>query len=200
MPRPHKSVRGSVRISGGRWRGRRLQLDPGGEIRPTAERVRETLFNWLTPVIDGAQCLDLFAGSGALGIEAVSRGGARAVLVDNAAAVITRLRSAVAALDAADAIEIVRYDALEWLECVQPQKFDIVFIDPPFATTLAEDALARLQQQWLNLGAHVYLERACGARACLPPGWRCAKEGRTKHVHYALLTRKNSNRAVKQES
>ena len=128
---------GRVRIIAGRWRGRRLGVEDEPDVRPTPDRVRETLFNWLAPDLPGARCLDLFAGSGALGFESVSRGAAEAVLVDRSRAVCDRLRGECERLGAGDgSVAVVEADALDWL--ARPRAgdtpFDIVFIDPPSAS------------------------------------------------------------------
>jgi 16S rRNA (guanine966-N2)-methyltransferase len=147
---------GFVRIIGGEWRRRRIALPRDVELRPTPDRVRETLFNWLAPVLPGARCLDLFAGTGALGFEALSRGAARAVLVERepaAAAALERIRE-----DLGAAAEIVRADAADYLARGARERFDIAFVDPPFAMPV-EPVLHALRPL-LEPGARVYLERS----------------------------------------
>ena len=151
-----------MRIIGGRWRGRRLPVADAPGLRPTPDRVRETLFNWLGPVIAGARCLDLFAGSGALGLEAASRGAGRVVMVESHHALARALREQASRL-AADNVEVVHADALEWLAAAPPQTFDIVFLDPPFEQGLIGRALTTLiDRRRLNDGALLYVESEAG--------------------------------------
>jgi 16S rRNA (guanine966-N2)-methyltransferase len=147
-----------VRIIGGVWRRRRIAIPEGVDLRPTPDRVRETLFNWLDPVLSGAVCLDLFAGTGALGFEALSRGAARAVLVERDRQVADALERVRDELEAA--AEIVRDDAMEYL-ARGGGPYDLVFIDPPYAESV-EDVLDALRQ-WLGPTARIYLERERGA-------------------------------------
>ncbi len=125
-----------LRIIGGRWRGRRLRLCGAPELRPTPDRVRETVFNWLQAPLPGGRCLDLFAGSGALGLEALSRGAAEVVFVERNAAIARRLQDNLALLEAVSG-RLERADALIWLRR-KPEPFDIVFLDPPFGRNLLE--------------------------------------------------------------
>src|SRR5512134_266606 len=122
--------RGRVRIVGGRWRSRLLEVPARPDLRPTPDRVRETLFNWLGQRLDGCACLDLFAGSGALGFEAASRGAARVVMVESDRVALAALRESRARLEAAE-VEIVRGDAQAWIARAR-ESFDVVFLDPPF--------------------------------------------------------------------
>ena len=180
-----------LRIIGGAWRGRTWRF-PDGDIRPTPDRVRETLFNWLAPTIAGARCLDLFAGSGALGLEALSRGAVRAVFVEQATAPARELRQTVASWggEQAAAAQIHVTDANSFL-AGKPELFDVVFLDPPFAAGLLGQIAARLETgQWLAPTALIYAE--CPARAglpALPEGWSAAKSGRAGEVGYHLLRR-----------
>jgi len=174
---------GSVRIVGGRWRGRRVPV-PTAEVRPSADRVRETLFNWLAPRLPGARCLDLFAGTGVLGFEALSRGARAATLIDREPAVVAHLEEMRARL-AAEAVEILRYDALAWLAATPPRPYDVVFVDPPFGTELATPVLAALAAGWVAENGVVYVEAPVAP--ALPSGWVRLREGRTRQVVYALL-------------
>jgi 16S rRNA (guanine966-N2)-methyltransferase len=180
-----------LRIIGGSWRGRTWRF-PVGEIRPTPDRVRETLFNWLSPSIAGARCLDLFAGSGALGLEALSRGAARVVFVERAAGAARELRQTLDLWGGAQpaTAQIHVADATAYL-AGQPEVFDVVFLDPPFAAGLLAQIIARLEAgQWLAANALVYAE--CPAREALPPlpaAWTVAKTGRAGEVGYHLLRR-----------
>ncbi len=178
---------GHVRIIGGRWRGTRLPVADAPGLRPTADRVRETLFNWLQPRLAGARVLDLFAGSGALGLESMSRGAREAVLVEADPQVATALRQVVEHLAAHDQVEVVRADAVAWLRVPLHGRFDVVFVDPPFAATLWPAVLALLPP-WLAPDALVYLEAPAGA-APMPAGWTVHREGCTREVRYALYRR-----------
>jgi 16S rRNA (guanine966-N2)-methyltransferase len=177
---------GGLRIVGGLHRGRRLPVPDEPGLRPTADRVRETLFNWLAPVIAGARCLDLFAGTGALGFEAVSRGAAEVVMVERSAAVARQLTANARALGADQAL-VIRADALEWL-AGEGRPFDVVFLDPPFAAALLGPACERLSARgWVGPGARIYLEAA--AKPGLPPlpaGWSLVRDRRAGQVRYAL--------------
>ncbi len=185
MARKKNKPRGSVRIIAGEWRGRRLKLAEGDRARPTPDRVRETLFNWLMPVIDGARCLDLFAGSGVLGIEALSRGARSAVLVDKDATVLDALDENLEQLDTG-AAELVEADAWQYLKG-DAQAFDIVFLDPPYAQKGLGELCTLLGRGWLAPGARIYLEwRRSGARPVLPEDWQLLREKMAGQVQYAL--------------
>ncbi|MES1951511.1 putative methyltransferase [Salinisphaera sp. S4-8] len=145
----------TVRIIGGQWRGRRLPVAVADGLRPTPDRVRETLFNWLAPRIEGARCVDLFAGTGALGLEALSRGAAHVQFVDRDRQAITALRTTLETLAAGERATLVQADALT-LTLTAPAP-DIVFIDPPFAAQLHAGALAAVIAQ-LRPNARIYLE------------------------------------------
>lgn len=177
-----------LRIIGGEWRSRRLRFAAGTDMRPTPDRVRETLFNWLAPRIAGARCLDLFAGSGALGLEALSRGAGRTVFVERERQLADDLRGLLTEWDAREATVILA-DAKRFLEA-DPQPFDIVFLDPPFAARDLLESCAGLlaERGWLARGALIYVE--CAAREGLPrlpAAWRPSKEGRAGEVGYHLL-------------
>ena len=178
---------GSVRIIGGRWRGTRLQVPHKPGLRPTSDRVRETLFNWLQAALPGARVLDLFAGSGALGLEAVSRGAAQAQLVEADPMLASALVEAANRLKAGDAVAVHRGDALAWLRA-SAGRFDIAFVDPPFAAGLWEQVLAELPQR-LAADAWLYLESPGGIAPALPADWRLHREGATRDVRYALYRR-----------
>jgi 16S rRNA (guanine966-N2)-methyltransferase len=176
-----------LRIIGGSWRGRRIGFleEPG--LRPTPDRVRETLFNWLAPHIAGMRVLDLYAGSGALGFEALSRGAREAVLVDNRGTIVDTLLETAAELKASGA-RIERADALAWLDRAQPG-FDLVFIDPPFDANLVPATLARLADRGLLApGGFCYVEmpRQSGPPP-LPGGWVQHRGGAAGEVGYYLL-------------
>ncbi len=178
-----------LRIIGGRHRGRRLRFPAGVEIRPTPDRVRETLFNWLQPRISGARVLDLFAGSGALGLEALSRGAAHATFVE-------KDRRATAAIDALarewqeQSVSVETGDALTWLGRAQATlPFDIVFLDPPYdADLLAAAAVALVKGRLLAADARIYVEhRAREPLSGLPDVWQSIRDGRAGEVGYHLF-------------
>jgi 16S rRNA (guanine(966)-N(2))-methyltransferase RsmD len=177
-------TRNRVRIIGGAWRSRRVQFAPRPDLRPTPDRVRETLFNWLGQDLTGKACLDLFAGSGALGFEAASRGARRVVMVERDPVAFRALTASRAALAAA-AVELKRADALEFLRA-DDALYDVVFIDPPYRSDLWT-RVAPLLPQHLAPDALVYLERA--TRAGAMPGWDVWKQDRAGQVAYQLLKR-----------
>jgi 16S rRNA (guanine966-N2)-methyltransferase len=187
LPPRRGSQARTLRIIGGTWRGRKWRFPEGVDIRPTPDRVRETLFNWLGGRTQGARCLDLFAGSGALGLEALSRGATHVSFVDSAEPAVRELRLRLAEWQAAGA-QVERTDALAFL-AGSGQPFDIVFLDPPFAAGLLAQAAARLSQHgWLKPGALVYVECAAAeALPALPPTWQALKAKRAGEVGYHLF-------------
>ncbi|WP_367345618.1 16S rRNA (guanine(966)-N(2))-methyltransferase RsmD [Stenotrophomonas bentonitica] len=185
---PASAPVGQVRIIGGKWRNTKLPVPLAPGLRPSSDRVRETLFNWLMPRLGGARVLDLFAGSGALGLEAVSRGAAQATLVERDAGLARQLRESVAKLGAQAQVEVVQADALHWLAQRPSGLADIVFIDPPFADGLWDSVLAGLGPH-LAADAWLYLESPAGQTLRLPPGWLLHREGGTREVGFALYRR-----------
>jgi 16S rRNA (guanine(966)-N(2))-methyltransferase RsmD len=171
-----------VRIVGGTWRSRLISFPPRKDLRPTPDRVRETLFNWLGQDLTGKLCLDLFAGSGALGFEAASRGARRVVMVENDPVVFRAIATSREAL-AATVVEPRKTDALEFLHA-DDGIYDVVFLDPPFKAGYWP-RLARLLPTHLAPGALVYYESATPPE--LPPGWETWKQGRAGQVGYQLL-------------
>ena len=178
-----------MRIIAGRWRRRRLPVAASGSIRPTPDRVRETLFNWLGTGVEGKRCLDLFAGTGALGFEAASRGAKSVVLVERDRDAAAALELAVRTLGA-DNVEVERADALGWT-APAGVRFDIVFLDPPWSGPAPETALAQLDRaDALAPGCMVYLETERDpADIELPPGWRFLRTRRAGRVIYHLASR-----------
>src|SRR5690606_22922031 len=179
---------GQVRVIGGRWRGTRLPVPAVEGLRPTPDRVRETLFNWLAPVIPGARVLDLFAGSGALGLEALSRGAAAATLVERDPGAVAGLRALVQRLQGGEAVGVVQADAIQWLRGSASAAFDIAFVDPPFASGLLQPALDGVlplvaPDGWL------YVEGPPEASLDLPAGWHLHREGRTRETRFLLYRR-----------
>jgi 16S rRNA (guanine966-N2)-methyltransferase len=178
---------GVVRIIGGEWRGTRLPVAERDGLRPTADRVRETLFNWLQPMLPGARALDLFAGTGALGLEAASRGAREAVLVERDPRLAEDLRLLAAKLPGGDRVQVVCVDALTWLRTAAGE-FDLIFMDPPFAGDLWRPALAALEGHVAD-NAWLYLESPRATALDPGPSWRPHREGSTRDVRYALLRR-----------
>jgi 16S rRNA (guanine966-N2)-methyltransferase len=182
----------TIRIIGGDWKRTPLPVLDLDGLRPTPDRVRETLFNWLGQRLDGQHCLDLFAGSGALGFEAASRGAARVVMVERNARAAQQLRANQARLSAR-AIEIAEADALRLAASLAPGSFDVVFLDPPFG----DDVLARaveLAAPLVNADGFLYVESGVsldleGAGALV--GWTIVRRGKAGAVHYHLLRREN---------
>jgi 16S rRNA (guanine966-N2)-methyltransferase len=182
------SQAGRLRIVAGIWRSRLLEIAHVEGLRPTSERIRETLFNWLAPQIHGARCLDLYAGTGALGLEALSRGAASAVFVEVSRVAAQQLRRNVGLLKAEKAT-VLQQDALEYLYSKPGEKFDIVFLDPPFAADLLDETCRLLaQQQLLSEEALVYLEQdRSKAEPELPEGCQMLKNKTAGNVRYMLV-------------
>jgi 16S rRNA (guanine966-N2)-methyltransferase len=167
----------TVRIIAGRWRGRRVRFPDGQGLRPTPARLRETLFNWLAADLRDARVLDAFAGSGALALEALSRGAASAVLVDASATVCSNLRRQIDSLggEPRPAATVVQADALRWLATQPATPFDLVFLDPPFHAGLLAPAMHALARGWLRSGSLVYCEGET-APPEVPVGWRLHRQ------------------------
>ncbi|MGF1612768.1 MAG: 16S rRNA (guanine(966)-N(2))-methyltransferase RsmD [Gammaproteobacteria bacterium] len=188
-----RQASGRVRIIAGQWKRRHLVFPARPALRPTPDRVRETLFNWLGPQVQGARCLDLFAGSGALGFEAASRGASHVVMVERDEALIHYLSAQALALDANN-VAVMGEDVLRWLQRKRPvalAPFDLVFIDPPFRSELWTLLCGYLEQgSWLQDGALVYLERPWSrAQPVLPANWGLTRSGRAGQVGYYLCRR-----------
>ncbi len=173
-----------VRIIGGEWRSRLVSFPSRADLRPTPDRVRETLFNWLGQDLTGQTCLDLFAGSGALGFEAASRGAKRVVMVESDAATFGVLEASRARLNAA-AVELKRADALEFMRGDR-NRYDIIFLDPPFRAGYWPRLLPLLPPH-MTRDAVVYCESS--GRPELPSGWEVWKQGRAGQVTFQLLKR-----------
>ncbi len=181
-----RSAEPELRIVGGQWRSRRLGFPALPGLRPTPDRVRETLFNWLAPIIEGARCLDLFAGSGALGLEALSRGAAGVVFVERDHRAARALRSNLAKLGTT--AEVHEADAMDWLQHTTPQPFNIVLLDPPFGLGLLDPVCATLAASgWLAAEAMVYLESEPGLHLQLPTGMTVVRDKRAGQVAYRLV-------------
>lgn len=176
----------TLRIIGGEWRGRKLRFADGEGLRPTTDRVRETLFNWLQPLIAGARCLDLFSGSGALGLEALSRGAGKVMFIERNPKAVAALKENLNLLHAGNA-EVHQGDALTWLRGT-PTPFDVIFLDPPFRQDLLDPALRLLAEAgWAAPGARVYIEQEAEiGEPTLPPGWRLVRGKQAGQVGYYL--------------
>jgi len=178
-----------VRIIGGQWKRSKLPVADSPGLRPTPDRVRETLFNWLGQDLSGWRCLDVFAGSGALGFEAASRGAAEVVLVERDPRLVRSLRESQERLSAT-ALRIEVADALAWMRRTKPASFELVFIDPPFDADLFEPALAAAAPL-VVAGGFVYLEanRPFGDAEVAPLGLQLHRHARAGSVHFHLLQR-----------
>lgn len=179
---------GKVRIIGGTWRGRRLEFPAVEGLRPTPDRMRETLFNWLQPIVEGSHCLDLFAGSGALGFEALSRGASSCTFIERSAPAARALLENARRLEAAGAV-VVQADAIAWLGARRHPPFDLVFLDPPFRTGLLAPALAACTDGLVADGGRIYLETGVEETIALPDGWATLRQTTTGQVACSLLAR-----------
>lgn len=179
-------MKNQFRIIGGTWRSRRLHFPGTGKLRPSPDRVRETLFNWLAPRIEGAACLDLFAGSGALGLEALSRGADSTLFVDSDRAATRGIQESLELLGATQG-RVINMDVAAFLAAA-PQPFDIVFVDPPYRRNLVGVTLENLDQHgWVRPGAFVYMEAEAESGAPgLPDGWTLHRSAHAGQVGYHL--------------
>jgi 16S rRNA (guanine966-N2)-methyltransferase len=192
--RSRKSPGGRLRIVAGMWRSRVLAIADVPGLRPTPERVRETLFNWLSPLIAGARCLDLFAGTGALGLEALSRGASGAVFVEKNPVALAALQGNIRALDAKGA-EVAARDAFAYLASLPRNSFDVVFLDPPFADdTLGELCRLLADRAILSPRGRLYLEQdRVRSLPDLPAGWNVLKNKTAGNVRYVLVAPGNGD-------
>ncbi len=175
---------GKVRIIGGAWRGRKIPVDDAQGLRPTPNRARETLFNWLQATICGANCLDMFAGSGALGIEAVSRGAASSVLIEQDKNTAETLRESLKILDT-NKIIVYQADALQWIKTAD-YAFDIIFLDPPFGKNMIKQSLSLLaESECLGAQTLVYIESESAWQA--EKNVEVIKQTKAGQVHCTLL-------------
>lgn len=179
---------GRVRIVGGRWRGTRLDVPEVAGLRPTSDRVRETLFNWLQPVLPGARVLDLFAGTGALGLEAVSRGAASALLVEREPALAEALAATASRLSGGEVVSVRCGDAVSTASGLPAGSIDVAFVDPPFAADLWTPAFSALAPV-LAAEAWLYVESKAERPASPGAGWRLHREVQTREAHCALYRR-----------
>lgn len=182
----------TLRIIGGNWRGRRINFPNSSDLRPTGDRIRETLFNWLQPYTPGARCLDLFAGSGSLGLEALSRGAESVRFIENHSAAAAAIRTALARLEITTA-QVLQADVLRYLESTTAQPADIVFVDPPFGTDIINACCRLLEQHgWLKSDALIYLEQDKNQSAPeLPENWIFHRQARAGQVAFYLARRQD---------
>ncbi|MGI9287654.1 MAG: 16S rRNA (guanine(966)-N(2))-methyltransferase RsmD [Pseudomonadales bacterium] len=187
--KPHKQDIGKLRIIGGEWRGRKLEFANLPGLRPTPDRIRETLFNWLAPRINGARCLDLYCGSGALGFECLSRGAAEVTMVDAASAVQQSI-SRNNVLLACDNAKFVRADVLDWLNQTKfNTSYDIVFVDPPYELPLLEPTLAALRHSdAISQVSWIYTEAPRKFAVPAPPEWDLHRDKQAGNNRYCLFS------------
>ncbi len=177
-----------MRIIGGIHGSRKLPVVDLPDLRPTGDRIRETLFNWLQPLLPGSRCLDVFAGSGALGIEAASRGAGNVIMLERAAAAAHQISDNIAQLRLAG-VRVIQTDALQWLD--RPgEAFDIIFLDPPFGGKMLPICCHLLENNhWLKPGARIYIEtNAEKPFTTIPVNWKCLNKKRTGQVCYYLCS------------
>lgn len=178
---------GSFRVIGGEWRSRRLEFPVVESLRPTTDRVRETLFNWLAATLPGARIVDLFSGSGSLGLEALSRGAVSLTAIERDRTVAQALKSNLTLLNALNRADVVNADALQWLNQADFEQVDMIFLDPPFRTNLLDDTLAILEEKALQEGTLIYLEVEKEKQSLpLPSSWSLLKEKQAGQVSYRL--------------
>ena len=179
-----------LRLIGGEWRGRKLRFPDAPNLRPTPDRVRETVFNWLAPMIHGARCLDLFAGSGALGLEALSRGAAFTTFVDSHKKVTSVLKEHLNLLDINNKAEVLQMDGMKFLSG-EAQKYDLVFLDPPYHLDFMQKVVPLVEDNnWLANNAMLYLEiEKRQSLPELPKSWKQLKEKTAGEVNYFLFQR-----------
>ena len=183
-------LRGTLRVIGGEWRSRILNFDATSGVRPTSDRVRETLFNWLQASTPGAICLDLFAGSGSLGIEALSRGAKDVTFVERSNRLADELRSRLSLLEAQERGHVVKSEAEPFLQ-QSNERFDIVFLDPPFSTDIIDSVCATLEtRSLLSEQAYIYIETPrSGEPPVLPHNWSVTRAKIAGNVSYQLAQR-----------
>lgn len=191
MKKPSSSGSGQIRIIGGQWRGRKLPVTDSPGLRPTTDRVRETLFNWLAPHMVDARCLDCFAGSGALGFESLSRYAAHATLLEMERAVAQQLQKNLATLKAANG-QVVNTNTLNYLNQTGTPH-DIVFVDPPFRKGLLDETLNLLEKNgWLADDALIYVESEVeNGMPSVPASWHLHREKVAGQVAYRLYLRES---------
>ncbi len=184
MPTPRPL--GKLRVIGGQWRSRLIEFDAADGVRPTPDRVRQTLFDWLAPVISGARCLDLYAGSGLLGIEALSRGAAHCSFVDEGSRQCQRIRAALQALKSQHH-DVIQMDSAFYIEQTW-HRYDVVFLDPPYGKGLLDKILPDLPKVLKPAQNRIYLEWPSGEPPPLPPRFELLREKKAGQVCFGLAT------------
>lgn len=183
---PKAPTSSQLRIIGGQWRGRKLSFPAVEGLRPTGDRIRETVFNWLQADLPQARCLDLFAGSGALGLEALSRGCQSCTLLELNKSAWRQLQINAQLLNAID-IDILNVDSLAWLGLAPDKPFDIIFVDPPFAADLWQTSIAALNERgFIASGGAIYIETPRDRDLEVPAHWQLAREKKSGDVCYRL--------------
>ncbi len=180
-----------LRIIGGQWRGRKLSFPAVDGLRPTGDRVRETLFNWLQPIVQNARCLDMYAGSGALGLEALSRGAEHVQFIELERQAARQLEKHLDLLRAQPLASVHNGKALDWLTRphTNAAPFDLVFLDPPFQEELWSNSIAALESgHWLAENAYIYIETPAQYALSVPAHWTLHREKRTGNVRFALYS------------
>ncbi|QAV23538.1 16S rRNA (guanine(966)-N(2))-methyltransferase [Proteus hauseri] len=189
VKKPQKSPMGQIRIIGGKWRGRKLPVLDSQGLRPTTDRVKETLFNWLMPVIQDARCLDCFAGSGGLGIEALSRYAKETTFIEYERNVAQQITANLALLNAENG-KVIQDSALSWL-AKQGTAYNVVFLDPPFHKGMLSETIQLLENNsWLAEDCYIYVEEEINANTyTLPTHWTLHREKLAGQVAYRLYIR-----------
>lgn len=181
---PEKHQSRTVRIIGGKWRGRKVRFPNNSVIRPTGARIRETLFNWLMFDLAGAHCLDLYAGSGALGLEALSRGAESVTFVERDTAIAKVLNTTLAEFECSEGL-VVNQAAAEFLRTTDTP-YDLIFLDPPFDSAELTAAIDIIHRRKLARG-FIYIETGSGKDLGLPPGWSVHRQKKAGDVSYCLV-------------
>ncbi|ACV27973.1 16S rRNA (guanine(966)-N(2))-methyltransferase RsmD [Kangiella koreensis] len=183
---PHAKKVGQFRVIGGRWKGRKLRFIEVEGLRPSLDRIRETLFNWLQNEIHGANCLDLFAGSGAIGIEALSRGASEASFVELNRKAFHQLEENLGLVNADNAY-VMHGDAFDFIQSNQ-KSFDIIFLDPPFHKGIAQKVIEQLDAaEWLKPETLIYIEVEQGLELNVPENWTELKDKKAGQLQYKLF-------------
>ncbi|MCW9029512.1 MAG: 16S rRNA (guanine(966)-N(2))-methyltransferase RsmD [Kangiella sp.] len=183
---PHTKKTGQFRVIGGKWKGRKLRFIEVEGLRPSLDRIRETLFNWLQNEVHGARCLDLFAGSGAIGIEALSRGAAKTSFVELNRKAFHQLEENLGLVNA-DNAHVVHGDAFEFITSNQ-QPFDIIFLDPPFHKGITQKVIEQLAEaEWLKPETLIYIEVEQGLELNIPENWSELKDKKAGQLQYKLF-------------
>lgn len=185
------STQSNIRIIGGKWRGRKVSFETKDTLRPTPDRVRETLFNWLSPRIAGADCLDLYAGSGVLSLESLSRGANSVIAIEADRANVARIEQNQKIMQA-DNLSVLNKNVLDWLTR-EHKRFDIVFADPPYKENLLHQTLQLLEDHnWLKVNSLIYFEQDIPLDPkMLPATWSLWRESRAGNVYYYLAIKEH---------